>query len=239
MWFRTKTHPLLGPLRGNGVQNWLDDIIIHTKSVDGHVELLGKVLARLHQFYLVELSVNLPKSIWCGPQQEFVGMVVSRLGVHSSETKIDAVAKLPRLDTVEEVRSLVGMGSYFRKFVRGYSSIVAPISNLLRDKWFASKRARKLLVPWGEEQDKAVAALTEILTWPPILALPDWGAHFQLDTDASELGAALTQNVRGTERGIEYSSHRWSRADARQSATERDIMEVLWTIEQHRPYLWG
>ena len=51
----------LGPLRGKGVQNWLDDIIIHIKSVDGYVELLGKVLARFHQF---GLSVNLPKSIW-------------------------------------------------------------------------------------------------------------------------------------------------------------------------------
>ncbi|CAN0470597.1 unnamed protein product, partial [Scytosiphon promiscuus] len=72
-------------------------------------------------------------------------------------------------NTVEEVTSILGMGSYLRKFVKGYSSIVAPNSNLLRDKRFASKRARKLLVPWGEEQDKALAALIEVLTSPSIL----------------------------------------------------------------------
>ena len=151
------------------------------------------------------------------------------------------MAKLSRANTAEEVRSFLGMGSYRRKFVRGYSSNVAPISNLLRDKRFASKRAKKLLVPWGEEQDKALAALIEILKSPPILALSNWGAKFQLHTDASELGAgaALTQDVRGTERVIGYSSHRWSRADARRSATEREVMVVLWAIEQHRPYLWG
>ena len=56
----------------------MDDTIIHTKSIDGHVERLEKVLERLEQ---LGISVNFPKSIWCAPQQEFAGMVVSRLGV--------------------------------------------------------------------------------------------------------------------------------------------------------------
>ena len=55
----------LGPLKGTWVDNWLDDIIIHTKSVDGHVELLEQVLERLQRF---DIPVNLPKSIWCAPQ---------------------------------------------------------------------------------------------------------------------------------------------------------------------------
>ena len=71
--FRLKTIPsgfaayvgeALGPLKGNEVENWLDHIIIHTKSVDGHVERLEKVLERRQRF---GLSVNLPTSIWCAP----------------------------------------------------------------------------------------------------------------------------------------------------------------------------
>ena len=128
-------------------------------------------------------------------------MMVSRLGVQPSRAKIEVVAKLARANTVEEVRSLLGMSSYLRKFVRGYSSLVAPISDLLRDKRFASKRVRRLPVPWGAEQDKALKAPIEFLTTPPILALPNWEATFRLHTDASELGAgaALTQDTRGTE----------------------------------------
>ena len=64
-------------------------------------------------------------------------MVVSRLGVQPSQAKIEAVAKLSRANTVEEVRPLLGMGSYLRKFVPRYSSIVTPFSDLLRDKRFA------------------------------------------------------------------------------------------------------
>ena len=68
---------------------------------------------------------------------------------------------------MEEVKALLGMTGYLRKFVPRYSALVAPISNLLRDKRFATKRARKLKVPWGKEQDKALAALILALTSPP------------------------------------------------------------------------
>ena len=87
MWLRAENSPsgfaayvgeALGPLKSNVVQNWLVDIIIHTRHVDEHVDLVEKALARADQ---LRLSVNLAKSIWCAPEQEFVGMVVSRLGV--------------------------------------------------------------------------------------------------------------------------------------------------------------
>lgn len=101
------------------------------------------------------------------------------------------------------------MTGYLRKCVRQYSALLAPISTLLRDKRFASKRARKLKVPWGEEQDKALAALILALTPPPILAMPLWDQPFQLHTDASELGAgaALTQTREGSERVVGYASN--------------------------------
>ena len=61
-------------------------------------------------------------------------MVVDRLGVRASQSKIDAVAQLTRADAVEEVRALLGMTGYLRRFVPPYSALVAPISYLLRDK---------------------------------------------------------------------------------------------------------
>lgn len=90
------------------------------------------------------------------------------------------VVNLSSANTVKEARSVLSMGSYLRKFVEEYSSIVAPITDLLWDKRFASKRARKLLVPWGEEQDKALAALVRVLTSPPTVVLPDRESPFEL-----------------------------------------------------------
>ena len=138
--FRLKTLPAgfaafvggaLGLLKGKGVQNWLDDIIIYTQQVEGHLDLLRQVLEKLSR---AGLSVNFFKSWWCCPQQEFVGMVVDTRGARPSQSKIDAVAQLTRANTVEELSALLGKTGYLRKFVPRYSALVAPISNLLRDK---------------------------------------------------------------------------------------------------------
>ena len=59
----------LGPPKSNGAQIWIDNTIIHAKHVDGHEELVEKVLARLHQF---GLPVNLSKWMRCAPQSSSV-----------------------------------------------------------------------------------------------------------------------------------------------------------------------
>ncbi|CAN0578805.1 unnamed protein product, partial [Laminaria digitata] len=169
--FATFVGGSLGQLKGKGVQNWLDDIISYTKQVEGHLDLVRHMLERLS---VTGLSVNFSKAWWCYPQQEFVGMVVDRLGVRPSQCKVDAVSQLTRADTVEEVRALLGMTGYLRKFVPQYSAMVPPISDLLQVKRFAWEKARKQKMPWGEEQDKALAALIRALTSYPILVLPDW-----------------------------------------------------------------
>lgn len=96
-------------------------------------------------------------------------------------------------------------------------------------------------MPWGAEQDKALAALVNALTSSPILALPGWGTPLQLHTVASELGAgaALTQVVEGAHRVIGYARHRWSRINSKRSPTEREVMAVLFAINHPRPCLWG
>ena len=98
-------------------------------------------------------------------------MVVDMLGVRPSQSKVNA--QLTRANSVEEVKTLLGMTGYLRKFVSKFIALETPILNLLRDKNFASKRGRKLKVPWGEEQDKALTALILALTSPPILVMPD------------------------------------------------------------------
>ena len=81
----------LGALKGKGVQNWLDDIIIYTPEVDRHLELLGKVLESL---WKAGLTINLAKFRWFCSHQEFLGMVVDRLGLRPAPSKIEAVQNL-------------------------------------------------------------------------------------------------------------------------------------------------
>ena len=166
-------------------------------------------------------------------------MVIDRFGVRPAPSKIEAITQLSRSSTVEEVRVLLGMAGYLRKFVPNYSSILAPISDLLRDPRFRSKKARRAKVPWGHAQTEAMETLVNLLTSPPIFALPDWSKPFRLHTDASETGAeaVLTQVQEMVEKTLAYASHRWSKTDEKESPTDRECLAVLWAVDKFVSYL--
>lgn len=138
------------PLKGHGIHNWLGDIIVYTRGMEGHLNLVDRVLDRLGQ---AELSVTLAKPLGCSLRQRFVGMVVDRLGVRPSPSKRSAVSRLMKPITVKPLRALLDARGYLRKFVPVYSAMVALISHFLREKRLVSRKARKVKVPWGVEQD--------------------------------------------------------------------------------------
>ena len=147
----------------------------------GRVELLRETFDCLRQS---KLSVNLPISEFCSSVVEGLGMIIDRFGIRPAPSKIEAITQLSQPSTVEEVRVPLGMAGYFRKFVPNYSSVLAPISDLLRDSRFHNKKDRRLKVPWGQVQTEAMETFVSLLTFPPILALPDWSKPFRLHTDA-------------------------------------------------------
>ena len=228
----------LGPLKGQGAESWMDDILVHSVTFEEHLSLIANVLQRFHDF---GLSVNLAKSVWCAPMQEFVGMVVDRHGLRPAPSKVDAIAQLSTPTTVGQLRTFLGMTGYLRQFVPNYSTVATPLTNLLRNKRFATRQASTFPLLWGEEQQQAFDQLKKALMTPPILALPDLDQPFSLHVDASleGAGAALTQSSEDGEQVVAYASHRWSKSDERRSATERECVGVLWAIARFRPYIWG
>eukprot|EP00903_Cladosiphon_okamuranus_P015718 g14508.t3 len=148
---------------------------------------------------------------------------------------------MARPSTVEELRTFLGMTGYLRQFVPMYSVTAAPLTDILRNKEFASKRARKCRIPWGDKEDKAFCLLRESLASPTVLAFPDMNSTFELHTDASATGAGATlmQAVGDVPRVIAFASHRWSRTDSRRGPTERECMAILWAVDHFKHYLAG
>ena len=130
---------LLSEFRGNGVEYYLDDILIYTKDFDEHIALIQVVLSSLQS---AGLSVNFSKPRWCCASLEFDGMIVDRRGVQPVESKTAAIAALPPPSIVEDLIAFLGMTGYLRKFVEGYSMLAAPLTDILRNKAFASKRTK-------------------------------------------------------------------------------------------------
>eukprot|EP00752_Nemacystus_decipiens_P018278 g16398.t1 len=174
LYDRMKGRDDLRSLLGEGVVKWLDDIGFYSKTFDEHLELIRK----------------------------FLGVMAGRDGIRPAPSKIKAVKELAMPAKVGEASSFLGLTGYFRGFVEDFSAITAPISDLLRNKKFSSKRARHLKVPFGPDQVNAFVECIKRLTTHPVMLLPDWNLPFTLHTDASTLAteAVLTQEVDGGSR---------------------------------------
>ena len=218
------------------MERWLDDTLLHSASLADHFVLIEEMFDLLHQ---AGYSVHFQKSMFCMAEVEFFGAKVGRTGIRPAPSKIQAVRELEMPSTVGEVRASLGLAGYLRGFEPDFSSLTAPIADLLRDKAFSSKRARKLRVPWGVAQTEAFQAVISALITHPVLAVPDWNLSFALHTDASELaaGVVLTQEVENREAPLGYASHRFTRAEERLSPTDREVLGVLYGIEQFHTYL--
>eukprot|EP00752_Nemacystus_decipiens_P016023 g14325.t1 len=223
---------------GEGVVKWLDDIGFYSKTFDEHLELIRKVVKVLikHGY-----TGNFLKSEFFLSEIEVLGVMVGRDGIRPAPSKIKAVQELATPTTVGEVRSFLGLAGYLRGFVEDFSAITAPISDLLRNKKFSSKRARHVKVPFGPDQVNAFVECIKRLTTHPVMLLPDWNLPFTLHTDASTLatGAVLTQEVDGGSRQgpVGYYSKRLSRAQEKASTNDREVLGVLYAVEHFEIYL--
>ncbi|CAM9405358.1 unnamed protein product, partial [Discosporangium mesarthrocarpum] len=148
-------------------------------------------------------------------------MTVSRDGLRPSPTKVLAVTVLAPPRTEDALRAFLGMICYLREFVKDYSTIAAPLIDLLFDASY-SRRTRFLGLP----ADASVHVVERQSSHPRGTSFTEFALH----TDASSEGAGVVRNqVLGDdrERVFANASHPWSRSDSRRSATERQCMTVL------------
>ncbi|CAB1099388.1 unnamed protein product [Ectocarpus sp. CCAP 1310/34] len=226
----------LRELLGKGLEKWLDDIALHTKTLEEHFVLLEKVLTILKQ---KGYTGHFVKSEFLLPELEFLGVMVGRDGTRPAPSKVKAVQEMELPSTVGELRSFLGLANYLRGFVPNFSAIAAPLSDILRNKEFSSKRARNKRVVMGPPQIEAYMKLVEKLTTYPVLVLPNWLEPFTLHTDASLIaaGSVLTQQVENREAPVGYASKRLSRSEEKLSSNDREVLGVLYALEHFKVYL--
>lgn len=222
---------VLRGLHWTSVLVYLDDIIIFAKSFREHQEKLAEVLTRLRG---AGLKLKPSKCCFARPQVAFLGHIVSAAGVQTDLTKTEKVSEWPVPTNVSELRSFLGLASYYRRFVKDFAMIAAPLTDLTGK--------RKSFV-WTEQAHYAFSLLKQKLCSTPILAYPifDPTCPFSLKTDASDvgLGAIVTQMQCGAERVIAYGSRKLNPAEKNYSVSEREALAVVWGMSHFRQYLYG
>lgn len=161
---------------------YFDDILIYSRNLDDHIKHIRSVLRR------EQLYANAKKRTLCSDKLIFLRFVVSACGIEFDEEKIKAIKEWPAPTTASEVRSFHGLASFYRRFVKDFSSIAAPLNELVE---------KDVKFVWTNKQESAFILLKEKLCSAPILALPDFNKTFELECDVSRIGMRCADTRKG------------------------------------------
>ncbi|GBG76310.1 hypothetical protein CBR_g22058 [Chara braunii] len=205
---------------------YLDDILIFSKTVEEHVAHLDKVLGLLRQH---KFKINGEKCQFGHTRVLYLSHEISAEGLKPDDAKVASIRDWPRPQSVTEMRSFLGMTCFYRTFVKNYSIVAAPLTDLTR-----------LDTPW-EWTDKCEAAfrhLKHALTHYEVLKLPDPDKPFIVTTDVSQYGIGAVLERDGPKlRPVEYMSKKMSSQKLAKSTYEKKLYAVYKALTHWRHYL--
>ena len=200
-------------------------LLHHSQSEEEHEYHLRLVLQRLRDH---RLFAKFKKYEFWLSQVTFLGHIVGRDGIKVDPSKIEAVKDWPRPKTPTDVRSFVGLASYYRRFVEGFSKIATPLTELTR-------KAQKFI--WSDKCEESFQELKRRLISAPVLSLPTDHEKFVVYCDASHqgLGCVLMQS----DKVIMYASRQLKDYEKRYPTHDLELAAVVFALKIWRHYLYG
>jgi hypothetical protein len=157
---------------------------------------------------------------------------LSQRGGEASPDKVKAIQNFPIPKTVRDVRSFLGLGSFYRRLVPHFADIAKPLTQLTK---------KDKVWDWNEECQQSLEELKNRLSNTPVLAFPDFTVPFILTTDSSCMGlrAVLSQVQAGIEKPIAFANRQLNKAERAYSASKLETLAVVWATKYFRCYLYG
>jgi len=214
--FQRAMHDVFRDLLDKGVVIYLDDVLIYSHDEESHLRLLDTVLRRLHEHHFF---AKLQKCTFMTQEVVFLGHVVSKDGLRPVHDKVEAVRSWPRPCNKHEMRSFLGLCSYYRRYIHRFAHIAAPLIDLTRT---------HVSFVWESMHEAAFSELKEKLCSAPVLKLPDAKRPFVIHTDASSvgLGAVLSQEHDGRLHPVEFYSRKLTNTERRYDERDQEMLAV-------------
>lgn len=209
---------------------FMDDILLCSKSIDEHLNLLRRVFSVLKDN---GVKLNLEKCRFLVTQVEFLGYDVRWNQVSPCDRHVSAVRDLPIPHNAKSLQRFLGLLSYFRKFIKGFSSIASPLYDLLK---------KDAVYAFGPKHLEAFEKLKSILVSRPVLCIYSPTAETQLHTDASShgFGGILMQKQSdGKFHPVMFFSRKTDQAEAKMHSFELETLAIVYSLQRFRHYLIG
>lgn len=203
--------------------------ILFSDSFERHIDLIKIVANKLRE---IGLAIGLNKSNFCMKKLKFVGHIIDENGIAIDNSRAQAIQNYKEPKSVSQVRSFLGLASWFRKFIDNYSDIAAPLINLTE---------KNVEFQWNSEQKLSFESLKNVLATAPVLAYPNYDLPFSIETKSSDIGvcAILSQIHDNQSKPISFMSAKLNEAQMKFHPIERECFAVILALERFRPYIDG
>ncbi|KAL2083752.1 hypothetical protein ACEWY4_021525 [Coilia grayii] len=210
---------------------YLDDILIFSKNLEEHKQHVRLVLRRLLENLLF---VKAEKCEFHAKTVAFLGYIVAEGAIQMDPTKVSAVTSWPVPENRKQLQQFLGFANFYRRFVRNYSSVAAPLTALT---------STKLSFLWTTAAEEAFCNLKNRFTSAPILQVPDPERQFVVEVDASDVGVGAVLSQQRPENNklhpCAYFSHRLSPAERNYDIGDRELLAVKLALEEWQHWLEG
>lgn len=206
---------------------YLDDILIYSDTLEEHYEHVRSVLQRLKD---ADLQVKLEKCQFHVQTVEFLGYIISPEGISMDPAKIDAIVSWPAPKSVRDIQVFLGFANFYRRFIKGFSKVVAPITRLLK---------KDVPFTWDAPAQAAFDELRKAFTSEPVLRHFDPERPCYLEPDASKtaLGAVCSQpDDQGTLHPVAFYSRSLTAPEKNYHVHDTELLAAIEGLEHWRHY---
>jgi len=214
-----------------GLLVYMDDFLIYAKTKEEHDQRVKEVLRRLREN---RLAVSPDKCVWKTQEVEFLGYVIGRDGIKMAKGKVEAVLEWKTPASLMEVQSFVGFANFYRRFIKDYSRVASPLTELTKKKgeeW-----------EWNQQAEEAFRELKQWFTTAPILAHFDATKPVIIETDASNfaIGAVLSQrDEEGRLHPVAFHSRKFQPAEINYEIHDKELLAIVDAFKHWRRYCEG
>lgn len=234
--FQREMQRVLAGLPVAKVLVYIDDILVLGSSFEEHVSLVQRVFQTLEKH---GLKIKVEKCNFFQEKVKFLGHLISSEGVRKDPAYIESLKNYKKPATITEMRSLLGIVNFQRRFMSNASEIMEPLSASLGKG--VKKRDR---IVWTPEMNEAYDKLMTEAQRDVLLAYPTYeeGANpleLYVDASGTGMGACLMQHQEGSVRIIGFASSLFNKAERNYSTTDRELAALRWAVKSFRAFLYG